>query len=334
MMNLILIAVSLCLYGVLIKIIGIPMARLAWKIWDENDVNHKLAFLFFPVYKTFDKIGIDYFGLAHPFVPIVGCHGRYSGNGFGVLNADPIWKSVYITYAGVFWLLVITWNIIEIIIIKTMEWLIIMPCKFSANRTRAWFLRLTNYFDAKDKKEQAKRRVSLLPKEFNESQIKCVSNAKWHYKEIKTSLEKTGEISDERLESCFWFIVFAHFRGFTDTHSGYTLDLSMPRIIKRTRTAVEPVLLPKLKEIICCNDREKKSLLAYQYVFILMAAVFDPSGGRVCHEVLREVLEADDFAFKGFEEKNRGKFLEPLGFKPHHFGQGSEAGVTWYWPIK
>lgn len=97
------VVVGVILYCVSIRFIGLPIARNAWDVWDKRENGTRRAKLLFPFYNWVGGIGEDYFGWAHPFVPIVDWHGHYSGDGFGVLDPDPSAKRKYIARTAIVW---------------------------------------------------------------------------------------------------------------------------------------------------------------------------------------------------------------------------------------
>lgn len=92
------------LYALTVVKIGRHIARNSWYTWHNRERNTLRAKLLFPFYTLVQCTGEDYFGWSHPFVPIVHYHGLFSGNGFGVLEADPSAKNKYLVFASTFWL--------------------------------------------------------------------------------------------------------------------------------------------------------------------------------------------------------------------------------------
>ncbi len=174
---------------------------------------------------------------------------------------------------------------------------------------------------------------------LTEAQQKCVGNARWNLDKLRDVQHKGAEPTTKRLwlESGFWYIVFAHFKSYTDVYSSYSpVDLTLPSLISRVarKGVLEKVLLPKLQEIVDCDDPQEKATKVAQYALILMSGVFDPSGGTIRDDVLRSVLRAEEVSHgdKEFNREHRGSFLEPLGFKPHKWTEDGEEYVSWFWP--
>lgn len=89
-----------------VRVIGLPLAMLAWKTWNNIDDSSWRAWLLFPVNTFFETIGEDSFSfslLAHPFLPIVCFHGAYSGTGFGEIKKRPRAKIFYFCLIASFW---------------------------------------------------------------------------------------------------------------------------------------------------------------------------------------------------------------------------------------
>jgi len=105
------------LYAISIRYIGLPIAQAAWDVWDKRENGTRRAKLLFPLYNWVSGIGEDYYGWAHPFVPIVDWHGHFSGKGFGVLESDPSAKSKYISRTAIVWPAKVFSNIVGLVFI-------------------------------------------------------------------------------------------------------------------------------------------------------------------------------------------------------------------------
>lgn len=165
-----------------------------------------------------------------------------------------------------------------------------------------------------------------------------IDDAHWSYKQAKSALSiDNSEDFQIWAAECFWHLVFAHFKGFRDVYMGNYTGISLPTAIENASRAKDIVLLPKLAEIIRCENAQEKATLVCQYVWILMGAVFDPRGGTIYYKPMCEALEAVKLP-DGIEEAircNIGKFLEPLGFKSFVWeDQGAAEFTSWYWPVE
>ncbi|NQV89677.1 MAG: hypothetical protein HQ488_05115 [Parcubacteria group bacterium] len=85
------------LYLVSARLIGLPLAKLSWDIWDGVKRDHPRAKFFFPISVKSRYFGNDYFAWS---LLMSFWHGEFSGNGFGVMNPGPRARAYYFfTYA-------------------------------------------------------------------------------------------------------------------------------------------------------------------------------------------------------------------------------------------
>ena len=165
---------------------------------------------------------------------------------------------------------------------------------------------------------------------------KCIESARWSYGKLKRALEApvNSSAADRRAGECFWFLVMCHFDEVDGVYGGYTIDLTFPAVIERVTVDFKNrVIYPKMQAIALCGDPIVKATLVEELTWIMMAGVFDCSGGTIHSKILRDVLEAEHI----LEVRNRVKstqdeWLPQLGFAPHCYQADGQKAVTWYWP--
>lgn len=165
-------------------------------------------------------------------------------------------------------------------------------------------------------------------------QEECLACARRNYAKAQGALGQSNEIAALHfLGRCLWYMILAHLKGPTGVWSGYSLDLSLPEIGAKIERARYKVLEPKLLEILRCEDAGRKAELVCQFTYIVMC-VLDPSGFPVKDEILWDVLESEpvDGLKNDDYRKNMGKFLEPLGFRPHVWSEDGEELTSWHLP--
>lgn len=175
-----------------------------------------------------------------------------------------------------------------------------------------------------------------MPRNLTAFQLDSVWFAKHHWACLRFELKQKNPSEKQILEEadgCFWGIVFSHFRSMDEYYGGRNRALSVQDVVERANRLKADVLIPRLIKIAEETDSRRKAFLACQYVFVLIAGVFDPTGGEINYNVIREVMSADYFSLE-LLGGNRGAFLKRIGFEPFLYEDDGTPCTTWYWPWK
>jgi hypothetical protein len=183
-----------------------------------------------------------------------------------------------------------------------------------------WLMSVLQLFGI-DSKSRERRAVARHRDSVLEAvQHELIEKARSSYERAKKAIGNDDAVVFW-LGECAWSILLAHVRG-------DELNVTFSSLVQRLERMRTTVLIPKLKEIMCCDEEGVRARLASQFSQILRAAIelrdYQIHDWIICRALDAQLLNSQE----RHAVLKDSTFLESLGFRarPHEFG------VEWYLP--